>query len=52
MNSSNKDVRLWLYHCFQQNDASISENDAWELAQKVNGTGDIVLGYSIEDWKS
>ena len=50
-NSSNKDVKLWVYHVLKENDAFLRNDNAWTMAKKVKGTGKIALRYSREDWE-
>ena len=50
--SSNEDVKLWVYYCLRENDDYLNENEAWALARKVKGRGQVVLYYNKESWES
>ena len=49
--SSNEDVKLWVYHCLRKNDAYLTDDEAWALARKVKGVGQVVLCYDKEAWE-
>ena len=49
--SPNEDVKLWVYHCLRKNDAYLTDDEAWALARKVKGVGQVVLCYDKEAWE-
>ncbi len=49
--SSNEDVILWVYHCLRRNYAYLTDDEAWALARKVKGVGQVVLCYDKEAWE-
>ena len=51
VDSSNTDVKLWVYHCLRKNDDYLNEDEAWALARKVKGEGQVVLYYNKESWE-
>lgn len=51
IHSSNEDVKLWVYHCLRKNDAYLTNDEAWALARKVKGVGQVVLCYDKEAWE-
>lgn len=51
IHTSNLDVKLWVYHCLRTNDAYLTDSEAWALARKVKGRGQVVLGYNKEAWE-
>ena len=51
VHSSNEDVKLWVYHCLRKNDTYLIDNEAWALARKVKGVGQVVLCYDKEGWE-
>ena len=51
IDSSNKDVKYWVLRCLLKNDQFLSHGEAWALAKKVTGRGQIAINYSKEDWE-
>lgn len=49
--TSNEDVKLWVYHCVRKNQAYLTDNEAWALARNVKGVGHVVLRYDKEAWE-
>ena len=45
------DVQIWIYHCLLENGAQLGETEAWELARKVIGDGEVALLFHKEEWE-
>lgn len=49
--TSNEDVKLWVYHRLRRLDAYITEEEAWALARRVIGDGEVILSYGAAEWE-
>ena len=49
-NSTNGEVKLYVYYCLLRNEEDLSKQDAWNFAKKIIGNGHSVLRFKEQDW--